>query len=190
MRVQGAWLVWLLLGVGVLAPRLAAASALPAPLLSAIEQGEAVVLMRHALAPGTGDPPGFDLSDCSTQRNLSASGRAQARDLGEALRARGLQRFTVWTSPWCRCRDTAEALGYGTPQPRTELGSFFAGRGDARAQTAALSKALGEWDGGPLLLVTHQVNITALTGVVPASGDWMVIERDLPHRVLFPAFSR
>lgn len=190
MTSRRAWLAGFLLGVGVLAPWLAAASALPAPVLAAIEQGEAVVLMRHALAPGTGDPPGFDLRDCSTQRNLSPLGREQAQDLGEALRARGLQRFTVWTSPWCRCRDTAEALGYGTPQARTELGSFFAGRGDARTQTAALSQLLGEWDGGPLLLVTHQVNITALTGVVPASGDWMVIERDLPHRVLFPALPR
>ena len=137
-----------------------------------------VALMRHALAPGTGDPTGFDPGDCSTQRNLDARGRAQARRTGAALRAAGVSFDAVWTSQWCRSRDTATLMDMGTVEEKPPLNSFFAGRGDRAAQTAATLDLVSDMpDGARLLLVTHQVNITALTGLGVASGEIIVTRR-------------
>lgn len=87
-----------------------------------LRQGGVVALFRHALAPGTFDPPGFRLGDCSTQRNLSAEGRAQASRVGEWFQARALQPHKVLSSPWCRCMDTAR-LAFGSPLAWSALGS-------------------------------------------------------------------
>jgi phosphohistidine phosphatase SixA len=133
------------------------------------------VILRHARAPGTGDPPGFRLGDCATQRNLDDRGRAQARRLGEALRGTGAAFDTVLTSQWCRCRDTADLLGLGPVTAEPALNSFFAGRGDRTAQTAALRDLLRRSADRRLVLVTHQVNITALTGSGVASGEAFAI---------------
>ncbi|WP_211211455.1 histidine phosphatase family protein [Elioraea tepidiphila] len=132
--------------------------------------------MRHAVAPGGGDPPGFRIDDCSTQRLLSEAGRAQSRAIGEALRARGIASARVLSSAWCRCLDTAERLGLGPVTIEPILNSFFADRSTAEAQTAALRGMLRNWsEPRPLVLVTHQVNITALTGVFPASGEALLV---------------
>jgi phosphohistidine phosphatase SixA len=132
--------------------------------------------MRHALAPGGGDPPGFRIDDCSTQRLLSEAGRAQSRASGEALRARGIASARVLSSAWCRCIETAQLLGLGTVAVEPALNSFFADRSTAEAQTVALRGLLRAWSGpDPLVLVTHQVNITALTGVFPASGEALLV---------------
>jgi len=137
----------------------------------------AVLLYRHAIAPGVGDPPAFKLGDCATQRNLDDSGRAQARRIGQLLRERGVKVAAVWTSQWCRTRETA-ALAFpavsATEQPA--FNSFFQDRGNAAAQTQAASALLRGWRGpGVLVVVTHQVNITALSGVTPASGAGVVL---------------
>ncbi len=137
-----------------------------------------VALMRHALAPGTGDPAGFVLGNCATQRNLDARGRAQAARTGAALRAAGVTFDRVWTSRWCRARDTADLMQMGPPEGMPPLDSFFAGRGDGAAQTKAtldLIAALPE--DTRLLIVTHQVNITALTGLGVGSGEIIVTRR-------------
>jgi phosphohistidine phosphatase SixA len=140
---------------------------------------DAVLMMRHANAPGTGDPPGFALGDCATQRNLDARGRAQARAVGAALVARGARPDRVLTSEWCRARDTAALLGFGTPEPLPALNSFFGDRPNEPAQMAELRRFLAEEGlGERLLLVTHQVNITALTGLVPRAGEIVVLSRD------------
>jgi phosphohistidine phosphatase SixA len=98
-----------------------AANAATAALLRA---GGVVLAMRHALAPGTFDPPGFRLGDCSTQRNLNDTGRAQARRIGQWFAAQGLQPGAVRSSPWCRCTETAElAFGAGRVQRWAALGS-------------------------------------------------------------------
>ncbi|WP_114377602.1 histidine phosphatase family protein [Elioraea thermophila] len=146
-----------------------------APFLGDLRAGRAALLMRHALAPGTGDPPGFRLDDCATQRNLSERGRAQARAWGEALRTMGLERATVLSSAWCRCRETAELLGLGPVAHHPALDSFFADRAREAERTAALRSLLRDWRGGALVLVTHQVNITALTRLVPAQGGAVVV---------------
>jgi phosphohistidine phosphatase SixA len=144
-------------------------------LWQAVAQGRAVAMMRHAIAPGTGDPSGFSIGDCSTQRNLSDEGRAQARSIGEAFRANGVTNAVVLTSQWCRCRETAQLLGLGEPQDLPALNSFFADRDSGPAQTAQLVDFLrAQGETGPLVLVTHQVNITALTGIVPRSGETVV----------------
>jgi Histidine phosphatase superfamily (branch 1) len=96
----------------------------------------AILLMRHAIAPGTGDPSGFDLGDCATQRSLSDEGRAQARDTGAAIREAGIAVTHVLTSQWCRCRDTARLLNLGPVQDWPSLNSFFEVRSTAAAQTA------------------------------------------------------
>jgi phosphohistidine phosphatase SixA len=137
------------------------------------------ILLRHAIAPGTGDPAAFTLGDCSTQRNLSDEGRDQARRIGRRLREAGISVDVVLTSQWCRARETAELLGLGQVEAEPALNSFFDGPGDRDAQTRAVKARIAELDGAgrKAALVSHQVNITALTGVYPASGEVVVIER-------------
>lgn len=136
-----------------------------------------VALLRHALAPGTGDPPGFRLGDCATQRTLSEAGRVQARAIGAMLAGRGFAGARVLSSRWCRCLETARLLSLGPVEPEPALDSFFEDRAEGPARTRALREVLAARDpAAPLVLVTHQVNITALTGVVPASGETLILD--------------
>jgi phosphohistidine phosphatase SixA len=119
------------------------------------------------------------LDDCSTQRNLSDQGRAQARSIGEEFRSRQVPVDRVLTSQWCRCRDTAELLDLAAVEEYPVLNSFFSDRSTADSQTRALRRFVGRTDlRGNIVLVTHQVNITELTGVFPASGEMVVIRPD------------
>ncbi len=146
-------------------------------LWNVLGKGEAVVLIRHALAPGTGDPAGFKLDDCATQRNLSEEGRRQARQIANAFRENGISSAQVWSSRWCRCLETARLLDLGSVEPLPFLDSFFSQPGRGPAQTAALREFLSRpYQGPPRVLVTHQVNITGLTGVVPRSGEMVVVQ--------------
>ena len=149
---------------------------------AALQKPGAIVLFRHALAPGGGDPPGFKIGDCSTQRNLSDEGKAQAQRIGGALRERGVKVQAVWHSEWCRTRDTAQiafpALRANALKPEPAFNSFFADRSSAPAQTAAAKELLLKWRGsGALVVVTHQVNITQLTEIFPQSGEGVVLVR-------------
>ena len=141
-----------------------------------VEPGH-VLLLRHANAPGVGDPPGMRLDDCATQRNLDDRGRAQARRLGERLRAAGLADVRVFTSQWCRCRETARLLAVGPVEELTALNSFFEQPETKPARIRALREFLDRLphDGRPVVLVTHQVTITALTGYFPSSGEGLVL---------------
>ncbi|GGW71123.1 histidine phosphatase family protein [Vreelandella hamiltonii] len=142
----------------------------------ALQQGGLVILMRHSLAPGIGDPPGFVLETCATQRNLSSEGRAQAVAVGQALRQQGVAIDAVYSSQWCRALETAELMALGPITPATWLNSFFGGRGDQVAITQAARSRIEAWQGpGNLLMVTHQVNITALTGGGVSSGEMVVV---------------
>ncbi|WP_417533937.1 histidine phosphatase family protein [Marinobacterium stanieri] len=136
-------------------------------------------LMRHALAPGTGDPANFTLGRRETQRNLSKQGRLQAQRIGALFRENGIESAQVFTSEWFRCRDTAELLGLGAVTPLPALNSFFRNYEQKEPRTEALKRWLSQRDmDEPLVLVTHQVNITALTGVYPASGEIVVVAQD------------
>ena len=148
----------------------------------ALKAPGSIVLFRHALAPGGGDPAGFVAGDCSTQRNLSEVGRQQAKRLGDTLRHNGVNVTAVWHSAWCRTRDTAHLAfpNMVAPALRVEpaFNSFFSDRDSEAAQTAAARQLLLDWRGpGTLVVVTHQVNITALTGIVPQSGEGVVVQR-------------
>ena len=160
---------------------LLAAGVMPAAAadLSILRQGGVVALMRHATAPGTGDPFGLVIGDCSTQRNLSDEGRAQARETGRRLREAGVEFSRVGTSQWCRTRETAQLLDLGPVEDMPSLNSFFSEPKRAEQQTretieAVRAMALDK----PAMLVTHQVNITALTGVIPRSGEIVVARPD------------
>lgn len=155
----------------------AGARADEAPAWAALQAGGCAVLMRHAqTVAGIGDPPGFRLGDCSTQRNLSAEGRAQAQRFGERLRRQGVRIDEVRSSQWCRCLDTAR-LAYPAleVQPFEPLNSFFDDRRTEPQQTAAVRRYLASLGGRNALLVTHQVNISALTGEFAAMGDALVV---------------
>ena len=145
--------------------------------LARLSEPGVVAIMRHALAPGTGDPASFELDDCATQRNLDARGREQAREIGAAVRAAGAVVDRVLTSQWCRCRDTAGLLGLGPVEDLPALNSFFRNPARSGRQTADLRHFLsGLPPEKTVVLVTHQVNITALTGRWPASGEVFLLE--------------
>jgi broad specificity phosphatase PhoE len=135
-----------------------------------------VLLIRHAATvPGTGDPPDFRLGDCATQRNLSEAGRAQAQRLGVRLSEAGLAPQRVRSSAWCRCVDTAR-LAFGTHELWPALNSTFQGQGNPAAQTAELGKALAALPPGRVeAWISHQVNISALTGEFTAMGEVLVL---------------
>lgn len=147
----------------------------------ALQEGKAVALMRHALAPGMGDPANFSINHCDTQRNLSEEGRQQAVTIGEKLRSHGIDNADVKSSHWCRCQETAQLLDIGTVEPSSMLNSFFQNRSTADQQTAAVFSAIDSWlqnADGPKVLVSHQVNISALTSEYTGSGDILIVTID------------
>jgi broad specificity phosphatase PhoE len=161
----------LALSAAVLLPVLTAAPA------AALETAGLVVLMRHAEAPGTGDPPDFKLDDCATQRNLGDGGRAQAARIGERLRQLGIDQARVLSSQWCRCLETARLLDLGPVKEMPALNSFFGRQEEEKDRTTQLRQFLADLprDGKPVVLVTHQVTVTALTGIFPASGEAVLL---------------
>jgi len=146
------------------------------PVWDALRGGGQIVMLRHASTePGLGDPPGFRLDDCATQRNLSEAGRAEARRIGAAFLRRAVPVARVLSSRWCRCVETAR-LAFGRVEPWASLDSFFDDRSREPQQTRAVRALIAEpLTGGNLILVTHQVNITALTGIAPAMGEMVVL---------------
>lgn len=147
-------------------------------LAARLRAGGCAVLLRHAQTdPGVGDPPGFRLDQCSSQRNLSAEGRAQAARIGQWFKTRDLQPRAVQSSAWCRCVDSAE-LAFGRHVLWPALNSFFAASDTREAQTAQLRAALAIIPVGQFeVWVTHQVNITALTGEGTSMGEALVVDK-------------
>ena len=133
-------------------------------------------LMRHALAPGTGDPARFQLRDCSTQRNLDDRGRAQAALAGQMIRATGARIDHLWSSQWCRCLETARLMALGPVVEQPSLNSFFEDRSTEAAQSAETRRRLAALPPEETAFcVTHQVNITALTNSGVSSGEIFVV---------------
>ena len=166
-------------------PTLAASSAQPTGKKTGPAAGAAewnlltdgvTVLFRHAEAPGSGDPGPVRFSDCATQRNLDENGRDQARRIGEEFRGHGIVVGRVLSSQWCRTQDTAELAFPGQRQDEPLFNSFFR---DPKARTTQIDGArdlIRRWTGpGVLVVVTHQVNITALTDLAPASGEGIIV---------------
>lgn len=141
-----------------------------------LRAGGNVVLVRHATTdPGVGDPSGFKLNDCSTQRNLNEAGRAEARRLGAAFRKHGIPVSSVRSSRWCRCIDTA-ILAFGKADPWPALDNTFETPERRPAQMREVTQAMGKKPArGNLVLVTHGVNIAALTGIHVAQGEIVIV---------------
>jgi phosphohistidine phosphatase SixA len=158
---------------------------------AALRAGGHVALMRHADAPGgVGDPPGFKLDDCATQRNLSDKGRADAVAIGARLKAEGVAFERILSSPWCRCVDTATLMEVGPVEIERTFSNVVVLSDQREALTQGARGALAAWKGpGTLLVVTHGANIRALTSISPASGEIIVVNESgepigripLPH---------
>lgn len=163
-------LLWLLLLASM------SAAAADAAMWSALKAGQTVVFVRHAQTePGIGDPEGFSVADCATQRNLSAQGRADAQRIGQAIRERQIVISAVLSSRWCRCLDTAR-IAFGKVTPAVMLDSMFNDPvKPASEKVTELQTFIAGWKApGNLVLVTHAQNIDHLTGVSPRSGEFVV----------------
>jgi phosphohistidine phosphatase SixA len=147
---------------------------------AALRSGGHVSLVRHAgTAGGSGDPPGFRLDDCRTQRNLTDAGRAQARALGERLRAEGVAVGKVLSSQWCRCRETAALMGLDPVEQAPTFNNAFTLRERVEELTAGARAIVAAWNGpGTLVVATHGANILPLTGVRPEEGGMVVVKPD------------
>ena len=150
-----------------------------ASLANDLQDGQHVLLMRHADAPGYGDPAGYVISQCSSQRNLGDYGKKQAKAIGTWLSSQGIQKADVFSSPWCRCLDTANLLNKGPIKIEPSLSSFFDNMSLEKRQTkeleAFIKSELAKPSKAPLILVTHHVNIQAYTGKVVGVGDMVLV---------------
>lgn len=146
-------------------------------LIERIKTGGYVLMIRHAHAPGTGDPSGFTIGDCTTQRNLDDQGRTQARRIGAWLRAGGVMSARVYSSQWCRSRETAQLIGLGPVTDLAALNSFFNKPEAAESALADLRAFLARQppDGELIVLVTHFVNISGIAGIGVLSGEGVVL---------------
>jgi phosphohistidine phosphatase SixA len=146
-------------------------------LVNRMRAGGVVLMIRHAIAPGTGDPADFRLGDCTTQRNLSEAGREQSRSIGAWLRRRGIEHARVYSSQWCRCLETARLINLGEVTPLPALNSFFERPQDREPNLSALSTFLAKnnLQGEVLVLVTHQVTVSAITNEFTASGHGVLL---------------
>lgn len=147
-------------------------------LAKALQSPHYVLLMRHAYAPGVGDPPHYALDRCEGQRLLNDDGKQQAARIGDWLRAQGVHSAKVLSSIWCRCTETANLLGFGGVSIDPSLGSFFDEPSRAASQNTALrgllARALSGKGESALILVTHHVNIAEFTGENIGSGDMVL----------------
>ena len=159
-------------------PAQAAADKAHAELAQLWRREGGALIVRHAVTvSGLGDPPGFVLGQCSTQRNLSDAGRQASRAMGVWMQAQQIKPDAVLSSQWCRCQDTAR-LAFGAYEDWPALNSTFDGQGDPAAQQKALrARLLAMPKGQREVWVTHQVIMTALTGAYPEMGEGFLVDR-------------
>ena len=174
------------------------AALLPASPSQAEPLGEAiagidadVLFLRHALAPGFGDPAHFRIDDCTTQRNLDDVGRAQARAIGAYMQENRIAPDVILSSRWCRCQDTAREMDMGPFTTHEGLNSFFESHVDREKTLKALRERMRAIEDGSLvLMVTHQVVITAITGIAPRSGGMVAYNSRTGERVSVPPLAK
>ncbi|OUV40283.1 MAG: hypothetical protein CBC71_07445 [Rhodobacteraceae bacterium TMED111] len=155
-------------------------------LLNALNSVNADILfLRHALAPGFGDPNNFDLKDCDTQRNLDTKGRSQASKLGEKLRLQNIKFTEILSSQWCRCKETANLLDLGEWKEFAGLNSFFQNYANKEETMALLNHKFKFLNTGLTLMITHQVVIREVTGKVVSSGGMAAFNSKTGQSVLF-----
>ena len=155
-----------------------------ADLLADLTDGQHVLMIRHADAPGISDPSGYKLDQCATQRNLGEYGRRQSVAIGQWLADRKIQSAKMFSSAWCRCIDTATLMNKGPVQIEAALGSFFGDMSRRDMQNRALQSLIASnlkaYPKQPLIYVTHHVNIAAFTGQAIGVGD-IVVARVTPE---------
>jgi phosphohistidine phosphatase SixA len=155
-----------------------------ADLLADLTDGQHVLMIRHADAPGISDPSGYKLDQCATQRNLGEYGRRQSVAIGQWLADRKIQSAKMFSSAWCRCIDTATLMHKGPVQIEAALGSFFGDMSRRDMQNRALQSLIASnlkaYPKQPLIYVTHHVNIAAFTGQAIGVGD-IVVARVTPE---------
>jgi phosphohistidine phosphatase SixA len=145
---------------------------------AALVNGGHVALVRHGNAPpgSGGDPPGFKIDDCATQRNMDERGRAQARSIGEAFRQHGVAVDKILSSPWCRCLETARLMALGPVESMIAVASSE----QSPELLFVLKQMVADWRGpGTLVLVTHAVTVRALVGIMPEQAETVVVRRRL-----------
>ena len=144
--------------------------------LKNLKNGGNLIFIRHAYAPGGGDPDHFDINDCSTQRNLSEDGRQQAKNIGNYFKANLIPIDKVISSEWCRCKETAE-IAFEKFETNNFLNSFFSEKFSKNRikQIKDLKKFINEWDGKKnLVFVTHYVVISEALNYAPSSGEIVI----------------
>jgi phosphohistidine phosphatase SixA len=151
-----------------------------AEMIERMQSGGHILMIRHALAPGTGDPANFRIGDCSTQRNLDEGGRQQARDIGDWLRSNGITRARVYSSQWCRCLETAKLLDLGSVTELPALNSFYELVQNREPNLRALEKFIAEQPSGGelIIMVTHFVTISAIADEAVSSGEGVLLKLD------------
>ena len=145
------------------------------------KEGNKIILIRHSIAPGSGDPSGFQIGDCKTQRNLSKKGIYQSKKIGKLFKINQIKIDKVLSSQWCRCKDTAK-YAFKNYKEFSALNSTFQPPHDknAKRQIKELKKYIKNWNGkgSNLVLVTNYVIITSITDVVPRSGEIVIIDKN------------
>lgn len=153
-----------------------------------LKAGGHILMIRHALAPGNGDPPNFKIGDCATQRNLDDTGRDQARSIGVWLRNNGVTSARVYSSQWCRCIETARLLNLGPVQELGALNSYYERVQDREPNLRALNDFISQQPvkGELIILVTHFVTIADIagTGVSSGGGALLALHADAPYTVV------
>jgi broad specificity phosphatase PhoE len=151
-----------------------------AEMIERMKSGGHILMIRHALAPGSGDPANFRIGDCSTQRNLDEIGRQQARDIGDWLRSNGVYQARVYSSQWCRCLETAELLDLGSVTELPALNSFYELVQNREPNLRALKRFLAEQPSGGklIIMVTHFVTISAIAEEAVSSGEGVLLKLD------------
>ena len=145
------------------------------------KEGNKIILIRHSIAPGSGDPPGFQVKDCKTQRNLSKEGIEQSKKIGKLFKINQIKIDQVLSSQWCRCKDTAK-YAFGNFKEFTALNSTFQSPYDQNEakQLKDLYAFVKDWNSNSknLVLVTHYSIITAVTNAVPSSGELVITDKN------------
>ena len=150
-------------------------------LISGLKKGGNLIFIRHAYAPGGGDPDNFDLNDCKTQRNLSERGKDQAKKIGDFFKNNEIQIDIVISSEWCRCQETAQ-IAFNKFETKNFLNSFFSSKFAANRETQMkeLKRFIKNWDGKKnIILVTHYVVISESLNYAPSSGEIVVSGKEL-----------
>ena len=150
-------------------------------IITSLQEGKKLVFIRHALAPGGGDPKGFKINDCKTQRNLNRSGVNQSKKIGKLFKKNKVPIDQVLSSQWCRCKDTAK-YAFGEYKEFTALNSTFQSsfNKNEASQLKEIYNFVGKWNGNGknLVLITHYSIITAVTNAVPSSGEIVITDKN------------